>query len=109
MQSLSTNCFLGRIRDVSGDSARSPYKVTHGEGDISQLRGYQMAEKKEVVGYHTGDKHIYCVECINEDRETMEKIDRAITAEDSEENLYFCDFCEKKIESSDEGRYLGGR
>jgi len=57
-----------------------------------------MIEKKEVVGYHTGDKHIYCIECINRDREIMEKIEKPITAKDSGENLYFCDLCEKKIE-----------
>jgi len=57
-----------------------------------------MAKKKEVVGYYTEDRHIYCVECINKDREIMEKLEKAITAEDSEENLYFCDLCEKKIE-----------
>jgi len=57
-----------------------------------------MTKKKEVVGYYTEDRRIYCVECINKDREIMEKIERAITAKDSEENLYFCDLCEKKIE-----------
>jgi len=56
-----------------------------------------MVEKKEVVGYHTGDKHIYCIECINNEREIMEKLERAITAKDSEKNLYFCDLCEKRI------------
>jgi hypothetical protein len=57
-----------------------------------------MAEKIEIVGYHTGDGHIYCVECFNKHREIMEKIEKAITAKDSEKNLYFCDLCEKKIE-----------
>ena len=57
-----------------------------------------MTEKKEVVGYCTLDKHIYCIECINNEREMMEKLEMAITAKDSEENLYFCDLCEKRIE-----------
>ena len=56
-----------------------------------------MIEKKEVIGYYTDDGNIYCVECINKDREIMEKIEKAITAKDSEENLYFCDLCEKGI------------
>jgi hypothetical protein len=57
-----------------------------------------MREKKQIVGYYTEDRNIYCVECINNDREIMEKIERAITAEDAEESLYFCDGCEAKIE-----------
>ena len=57
-----------------------------------------MAEKEKVVGYHTGDKHIYCIECINNEREIMEKLEKAITVKDTEENLYFCDLCERKIE-----------
>ena len=56
-----------------------------------------MVEKKEVVGYYTGDGHIYCVECINKDKEIMEKMGKAITAKDSKKNLYFCDLCEKRI------------
>ena len=56
-----------------------------------------MTEKKEVVGYSTEDGHNYCVECINKDREIMEKIEKAITAENSEKSLYFCDLCEKQI------------
>ncbi len=56
-----------------------------------------MTGKKEVVGYYTEDGHIYCIECINKDSEVMKKIGKAITAENSEESLYFCDLCEKKI------------
>jgi hypothetical protein len=56
-----------------------------------------MAEKGEVVGYYTEDGDIYCVECINKDSGIMKKIDQAITAEDSEESVYFCDGCEKEI------------
>ena len=56
-----------------------------------------MADKKQIVGYYTEDRNIYCVECINKDREIMEKIDKAITAEDAEESLYFCDGCETEI------------
>ena len=56
-----------------------------------------MTGRKEVVGYSTEDGHSYCVECINKDSEIMEKIEKPITAENSEESLYFCDLCEKQI------------
>jgi len=56
-----------------------------------------MTEKEKVVGYTTEDGNIYCVECINKDKEIMEKIEQAITADDSEEGLYFCEGCEKEI------------
>jgi len=56
-----------------------------------------MAEIKEVVGYYTEDGNIYCVDCINKDREMMKKIEKAITADDPEEALYFCERCEKEI------------
>jgi hypothetical protein len=56
-----------------------------------------MTKKKEVVGYCTEDGHIYCAECINKNREGMEKIEKVITAKDSEKSLYFCDLCEKRI------------
>jgi CobQ-like glutamine amidotransferase family enzyme len=54
-------------------------------------------KKKEVMGYYTEDGNIYCVECINKGREIMEKIEKAITADDSEEAVYFCEGCEKEI------------
>jgi hypothetical protein len=56
-----------------------------------------MTEEKEVVGYTTEDGNIYCVECINKDSEIMEKIEQAITSDDSEEGVYFCDLCENQI------------
>jgi uncharacterized protein YbaA (DUF1428 family) len=56
-----------------------------------------MDEKKEAVGYYTEDGNIYCVECINKDSVIMKIIEQAITAEDSEESLFFCDGCEKEI------------
>jgi len=58
-----------------------------------------MVEKKEkeIIGYYTDDGNIYCVECINKDNEIMEKIEKAITEEDSEESLYFCEGCDKEI------------
>jgi hypothetical protein len=55
-----------------------------------------MPEKK-IIGYYTDDRNIYCVECINKDSEMMKKIEQAITAEDSEESLYFCEGCKKEI------------
>ena len=58
-----------------------------------------MTEKreKEVIGYFTDDRNIYCVECINQNREIMEKIDEAITSDDTEERELFCDGCNKEI------------
>ena len=56
-----------------------------------------MDGKKEIIGYYTDDGNIYCVECINKDNEIMKKIEKAITEEDPEEGLYFCEGCEKEI------------
>jgi hypothetical protein len=66
-------------------------------GGFANGRRKEMADKEEAVGYYTEDGDIYCVECINKDSEIIKKIEQAITAEDSEENLYFCDECKKKI------------
>ena len=56
-----------------------------------------MDEKKEIIGYYTEDGNIYCIECINKNREIMEKIERAITADDTDEGELFCDECNKEI------------
>jgi len=32
-----------------------------------------MGDEKEIIGYFTDDRNIYCVECINKNREIMEK------------------------------------
>ncbi len=56
-----------------------------------------MSDQKEIIGYLADDKNIYCVECINKNREIMEKIDRAITADEAEEGELFCDECKKEI------------
>ena len=56
-----------------------------------------MDEKKEIIGYYTDDRNIYCVECINKDSEIMKKIEKAITADDTEEGELFCDECNKEI------------
>ena len=56
-----------------------------------------MIGRKQVIGYYTEDGNIYCPECINNDREIMEKIEKIITAKDSEEIQYFCQGCEKEI------------
>ena len=56
-----------------------------------------MDEKKEIIGYYTEDGNIYCIECINKNREIMKKIEKAITGGDSEESLYFCEGCGKEI------------
>ena len=54
-------------------------------------------KEKEIIGYFTDDRNIYCVECINKDNEIMKKIEKTITGENSEEGLYFCEGCEKEI------------
>ena len=56
-----------------------------------------MNQKKEVIGYYTEDGNIYCVECINKHSDIMKIIDKAITADDSEENVYVCDECKEEI------------
>ena len=54
-------------------------------------------KEKEIIGYFTDDRNIYCIECINKNREIMEKIERAITADDTDEGELFCDECNKEI------------
>lgn len=54
-------------------------------------------KKEEVMGYYTEDRNIYCVDCINKNIEIMKKIDRAITADDLEENRYVCNGCNEEI------------
>ncbi len=56
-----------------------------------------MEDKKEIIGYLTDDRNIYCVECINANREIMERIDRAITTDEAGEGELFCDECKKEI------------
>ncbi len=58
-----------------------------------------MAEEKEkeIIGYFTDDRNIYCIECINKNREVMERIEKAITADDTEKGELFCDECNKEI------------
>ncbi len=54
-------------------------------------------KEKEIIGYFTDDRNIYCVECINKNREIMERIERAITTDDAEEGELFCDECNREI------------
>ena len=57
-----------------------------------------MAGKKEMIGYYTDDGNIYWVDCILKTQEQIkEEIEKAITEEDIEEELYFCDGCNKEI------------
>ncbi len=54
--------------------------------------------EKEVIGYFTDDRSIYCVDCILKSQEAMKKnIERTITADDTEEGELFCDECNKEI------------
>jgi len=55
------------------------------------------SKKNEVIGYYTEGGDIYCVDCINKNIEIMKEIDKAITTEDLEETLLFCEGCEKEI------------
>ena len=54
-------------------------------------------KKKGIIGYYTADGDIYCVDCINKNIEVMKEIDKAITTEDLEKDLLFCEGCEKEI------------
>ena len=56
-----------------------------------------MTEGIEVIAYYTEDGNIYCVECINKNIDLMKAIDRAITDEGSQENLYVCNGCKEEI------------
>lgn len=56
-----------------------------------------MTDTKEVIGYYAEDGNICCVECINKNIGLLKAIDRAITGEGSEENLYVCDGCKAEI------------
>ena len=59
-----------------------------------------MPEKKEkeIIGYFTDDRSIYCVDCILKNQEAMKnRIEKAITEDDTEEGELFCDKCNKEI------------
>jgi len=56
-----------------------------------------MTQGEEIIGYYTEDGNIYCVECINKNADLMKAIDRAITGEESEETLCFCEGCKEEI------------
>ena len=59
-----------------------------------------MVEKKEkeIIGYFTDDRSIYCVDCILKNQENIKKkIEGAITADDTDEGELFCDECNKEI------------
>lgn len=53
---------------------------------------------REIIGYFTEDRNIYCVDCILRAQGTMKKnIEKAITSEDATQELIFCDGCKKEI------------
>jgi hypothetical protein len=59
-----------------------------------------MAEEKEkeINGHLTDDRNIYCTECILKHQKMIKKkIERAITADDTEEGELFCDECNREI------------
>jgi hypothetical protein len=63
-------------------------------GVFANERG-KMTEEEAAVGYYTKTEYLLCR--VHVGQEIIKKIERAITAEDSEENLYFCDGCKKEI------------
>ena len=73
------------VRGVSGDRIKSKCK----EG--------RMSKKEEIIGYYAEDGNIYCVECINKNSEIIKAIDKAITSDDPEDNVYICDGCKEQI------------
>jgi hypothetical protein len=55
-------------------------------------------KEKEIIGYFTDDRNIYCTDCILKNQEMMnKKIEKAITAYDTDEGELFCDECNKEI------------
>jgi hypothetical protein len=53
---------------------------------------------EEIIGYHTDDGNIYCVECIKKTHDAMKmELEDAITGEDSHTNGYVCEGCHKKL------------
>ena len=55
-------------------------------------------KEKEIIGYLTDDWNIYCTDCILKNQEVMnKKIEKAITADDTDEGELFCDECNKEI------------
>jgi CobQ-like glutamine amidotransferase family enzyme len=56
-----------------------------------------MNEKNEILGYYAEDGNIYCVECVNKNKDIMKAIDKAITADDAEEIVYVCAGCKEEI------------
>ena len=55
-------------------------------------------KEKEIIGYLTDDRNIYCTDCILKNQEIMnKKIEKAITAGDTDEEELFCDECNKEI------------
>ena len=56
-----------------------------------------MNEKKTVIGYYAEDGNIYCVECVNKNKDIMKAIDKAIIADDLEEKVFVCDGCKEEI------------
>jgi hypothetical protein len=55
-------------------------------------------KEKEIIGYYTDDRDIYCMDCILKNQGMIKKkIEKAITADDTEEGELFCDECKKEI------------
>ncbi len=55
-------------------------------------------KEKEIIGYYTDEKSIYCVECILKNQETIKReIEKAITADGAGQELIFCEGCKKEI------------
>jgi hypothetical protein len=65
-------------------------------------------KEKEIIGYFTDDRNIYCTDCILKNQELMKrKIERAITADDTDEGELFCDECNKEIKCENRNTISG--
>jgi hypothetical protein len=65
-----------------------------GEGRPEKIGDYRLLHRRW--------KYLFrCIECINKNTRVMNEIDRAITAENSEGTLLFCEGCEKEIKGKE--------
>ena len=54
--------------------------------------------EREIIGYFTDDRNIYCIDCVLKNQELMKrKIEKAITSDDPDEGELFCNECNKGI------------
>jgi hypothetical protein len=55
-------------------------------------------KEKEIIGYFTDDRNIYCIDCILKNQELIKKkIEKAITSDGTDDGELFCAECNKEI------------